>query len=90
MKILKKCKKGVIIAMTALMLSSSFAAPVMAHGHCGGGHHGGSTYQPPRKGTYCAYHHKYHAKKKNCKKYCTKHKTTHANGRRHHVKNHHR
>ena len=49
MKILKKCKKGVIIAMTALMLSSSFAAPVMAHGHCGGGHHGGSTYQPPRK-----------------------------------------
>ncbi len=90
MKILKKCKKAAIIGMTALMLTSSFAAPVMAHGHHGGGHHGGGTYQPPKKGTYCSYHHKYHAKKKNCKKYCTKHKTTHANGKRHHVKNHHR
>lgn len=88
MNILKKCKKATIIAMTALTLSSSFAAPVMAHGHHGG-HHGGDCYQPPKKGTYCAYHHKYHAKKTSCKKYCQKHKTTHANGKRHCVTKHH-
>lgn len=84
MKILKKCKKAAIIAMTALMLTSSFAIPVMAHGH-----HSGSTCNPRKKGTYCAYHHKYHTKKTSCKKYCAKHKTTHANGKRHHVNSNH-
>ncbi len=92
MNFTKKCKKAVVIVMTAIMLAGNFAVPAMAHGHHGSGHtsyvsHHSS--QRRSKGVYCSYHEKYHKKKSNCRRYCKKHKTTHWNGKRHHVKRHH-
>lgn len=82
MKVLKKWKKAVVIMLTAVVLSGSFGAPVMAHGH---GHHSDSHHSSVnRKGTYCAYHDKRHKKKSNCKNYCKVHKKTHSNGKKHH------
>lgn len=89
MRLFKKWKRAAVIFMTAVVLSGSFSAPVMAHGH--GGHHGSSHHsssyhsKKTRKGVYCPYHHKKHKKKSNCKKYCKKHKKIHKNGKRHHA-----
>lgn len=99
MKLFRKCKKALVVTMTAVMLSSSLSVPVLAHGH-GGTHHSSastasgthhnSSYQSNCTGTkkasngyYCSYHCKSHKKKSNCKKYCKKHQTTHKNGKRH-------
>lgn len=84
MRVLKKWKKAVAAMLAAVVLSGSFAAPVMAHGHHGSSHHS-SSYS---KRVYCPYHHKRHKKKSNCKRYCTAHKKIHKNGKRHHLGHH--
>lgn len=88
MKMVKKCKKSLIVMMAGIILSSGFAMPAMAHGHAHGNSNDGTYCTSQNKtncnGTYCAYHDKTHKKKSACKKYCAKHKTTHKNGKRHH------
>ena len=87
MRVLKKWKKAVAAMLAAVVLSGSFAAPAMAHGHHGSSHHS-SSYSKSSKGVYCPYHHKRHKKKSNCKRYCTAHKKIHKNGKRHHLGHH--
>ena len=84
MKLLRKWKRVVVMAVTVIVLSGSITAPVMAHGH-GSAHHGSSHHSSSKKGIYCSYHHKRHAKKSSCKNYCKVHKTIHKNGKRHHT-----
>ena len=99
MSFLKKWKRAAIVTATAVLVSCSFSAPALAHGH-GGGHHSGgyavtgcnshhsggyAAANSSKKGVYCSFHDKYHKKKSSCKKYCTVHKKTHKNGRKHHA-----
>ena len=86
MKNSKNWKKTVAAMMSAVMLSSSFAMPVMAHGH-GSSHHS-SHHSSRYTGVYCDYHGKTHKSRSKCKRYCVKHETTHRNGKLHAVRHH--
>ncbi len=83
MKLLMKCKKAVIVTMSAItLLSSTAVMPVMAHGH-GGGHHSSgyctSVTVERSTGHHSDSHHNSSVKTKSSKKgtYCAYHKKTH-------------
>lgn len=82
MKNSKNWKKTAAAMMAAVMLTNSFTAPVMAHGH------GSSHHSSRQAGVYCVYHGKTHKSKSKCKRYCVKHKTIHRNGKQHAVSHH--
>ena len=48
MKLLRKWKRVVVMAVTVIVLSGSITAPVMAHGH-GSAHHGSSHHSSSKK-----------------------------------------
>lgn len=81
MKILKNWKKTLVVTMAAVMLTGSFAIPVMAHGghhnSSGSGHHGDTYCASQDKancdGTYCTSKNK----TKSDGVYCPYHEKTH-------------
>ena len=84
MKLLMKCKKAVIVTMSAItLLSSTAVMPVMAHGH-GGGHHSSgyctSVTVERSTGHHSDSHHNSSVKTKSSKKgtYCAYHKNLHS------------